>query len=507
MKITLVSPYSDIPSPGTRIVSACLKQTGHDVRIIFLPKIFSRKYKEEILDEFVELATGSDLIGISLMTNFFDNVVQLTQRLKQNSNTPILWGGIHPTIRPDECLDYADMVCIGEGEETLVELADKMEAGQDYFDTPGMWFRNNEKIIKNKLRPLIQDLNSIPFQDYDCKTHYILSSGRIQKMNEYLLDLHLAGEYMTFPTRGCPFGCTYCCNNTLNKMYSHQKPLRKRSIDNIINELKQVKTKLPFTKRINFDDDAFLTYTEGEIEEFCQKYKHNINLPLIIGGATPTTVTKRKLSLLADAGLTGIRMGIQTGSERTKRLYKRRYSNQQVEKAVNIISEFADRMCDPPFPRYDIILDNPWETEEDLTETLMFLTKLPPPYGINLFSLTFYPATELYEKAKTDGIITDDREDVYRKNYNYGKETYLNKLFFLLNTYSINGYRISAEMMSLLANRQLKPLKSRLLYVMLEIGAFFLKTRRLLSETLQTIQAKNWNRIKRKIQYEFFINK
>ena len=101
-----------------------------------------------------------------------------------------------------------------------------------------------------------------------------------------------------------------------------------------------------------------------------------------ITGATPTTLTREKLSLLVDAGLIEIKMGIQSGSENMKRMYNRHHSNAQVEKAARIINEFKDKIR---VPAYDIILDNPWEVNSDLIETLMFLAKLPVPAPADLF--------------------------------------------------------------------------------------------------------------------------
>ena len=481
MKIILISPYADIHSLGIRILSACLKREKYDVQLIFLPRKFTERYEENTLNNIVEISKGADLIGISLMTNFFDNAVQLTQKLK-HLNIPILWGGIHPTIRPLECLDYADMVCVGEGEEATVELARKMEKGQDYRNVQGMWFKDGNNIIKNKIRPLIQDLDSIPFQDYDYETHYVLDDKGINRMNKDLLKKYLDEDYLTIATRGCPFGCAYCCNNTLNQMHPEQNPMRKRSIDNIIEELMQVKTGLSsLIKCVTFEDDSFLSYTTEEIREFCEKYKEKIGLPLNVGGISPLTLTREKLSLLVDAGLKFMRMGIQTGSERTKKLYKRYHSNQQVEKAIRVINEFKDKI---ESPQYDIILDNPWETDDDLIETLLFLVKFPAPYHFSLFSLVFYPETELYRKAKEDGLITDDLRDVYRKHlHNSCKKTYLNRLFFLLDRCASEGIGLSPKIMSLLTNQKLRQLRlSWLLYAMVHaISGIEIKMRRLIS--------------------------
>lgn len=505
MKITLISPYSDLQAFGIRTMSACLKQEGHDVHLLFLPKHFTERYENKTLNEIVKLSKESNLIGISLMTNFFDNAVQLTQKLKENYDIPILWGGVHPTIRPEECLNYADMVCIGEGEETIVELSNKMEDGQEYYDIRGIWFKDKEKIITSPIRPLIQSLDHIPFPDYDYRTHYILRNGCIQKMDIKLLNRHLGGIYMTMPTRGCPFRCAYCCNNTIHKMYPNQKPLRKRSINNIIKELIKAKKLLPFIDCIKFDDDAFFSLSINEIKEFCEKYKKNVSIPLIISGATPSTLNREKLSLLVNAGLNSIRMGIQTGSERTKKLYNRRHTNHQVERAVKIINEFKDRI---KTPQYDIILDNPWETDEDLIETLMFLSKLPTPYRLSIFSLNFYPETELYIKAKMDGIITDDLKDVYRKHYHNCNRTYLNNLFFLLDNYASNGVGISSKIMFFLTNQKMRQLNLHwLLYILLKILVFPLTpTKRfnyLIQEGLKAIQKGNWSRIHRYIRRYF----
>lgn len=130
-------------------------------------------------------------------------------------------------------------------------------------------------------------------------------------------------------------------------------------------------------------------------------------------------------------------------------------------------------------PQYDIILDNPWETDDDLIETLMFLSKLPTPYRLSLFSLNFYPGTELYRKAKMDCIITDDLKDVYRKHFHRCNKTYLNNLFFLLNDYALNGVGISSKIMFLLTNQKMRQFNLHwVVYIFLKILSFPLTMKR-----------------------------
>ena len=228
----------------------------------------------------------------------------------------------------------------------------------------------------------------------------------------------------------------------------------KKSVDNIIMELQEVKNNLPFIDIILFDDDAFFIMSLDEIKEFSKKYKERIGLPLWITGATPTTLTKEKLSSLVDAGLVELRMGIQSASENGKKLYGRPHSNHKVANAVKMVNEHRDKVK----ASYDIILDNPWETDEDLIETVMFLSKLPTPFELNLFSLVFYPATDIYRRAKKEGIIKDDLKDVYRKYHFETTNTYLNKLFHLLNEYARVGIGISPIIMFILSHKMTKKL-------------------------------------------------
>ncbi|MCX5704111.1 MAG: hypothetical protein NT066_06465, partial [Candidatus Omnitrophica bacterium] len=198
---------------------------------------------------------------------------------------------------------------------------------------------------------------------------------------------------------------------------------------------------------------------------------------------------------LVDAGLRVVRMGIQTASESTKKLYKRNYSQDIIKKAVLTINSFKDKL---KMIFYDIIVDNPWESDDQLVETLMFFSELPPPYYLNLFSLTFYPGTELYTVARRDGIIKDDLNDVYRKYYHsYGK-TYFNMLFVLQGEYTKRGMRIPSAAMAILTDRFVR--RSGLGWIFLAlvklpiiISRFFY----LMREGFNAVRAKDISRIVR----------
>ena len=142
-----------------------------------------------------------------------------------------MWGGIHPTSNPEESIRHTDIISIGEGEETLLELVQKMEKGQDFYDIKGLWFNKGEQVIKNKLREPFADLDRLPFFDFSMKEHYILDHAtdsiapldveRFKKILPRLPhpDNKLKIAYRTMTDRGCPHKCSYCNISNQKEMY------------------------------------------------------------------------------------------------------------------------------------------------------------------------------------------------------------------------------------------------------------------------------------------------
>ena len=148
----------------------------------------------------------------------------------------------------------------------------------------------------------------------------------------------------------------------------------------------------------------------------------------------PNDINEENLSRFIDAGLIITCMGVQSGSQRTKKLYKRNVSDETILNAVHAFHKFKDSLV---AIYYDVIIDNPYETNEDFVDTIRLLLKFPKPRCIRLFSLTFFPGTELYEKATQDGILPkEDELREYRKNllnFQHRKKNYLNFVFPLYN--------------------------------------------------------------------------
>ena len=449
MKITLISPYPDITAFGIRTISAYLKKHGHKTQLIFIPDPYGdnlvfgvKRYDDKVLEDLVPLCSDSDLIGITLMTNFYEGAVQITKKLKSNLQAPVIWGGIHPTIRPEESLEHTDIVCVGDGEEAVLEIVSRMEKGELYSDVGNIWVKENGAIIRNPPRNLPHDLDVFPMPDYSLEDQHVLHEGRIMPMTDDLMQKSLEKGtvsgylkktgYQTMTGRGCPHKCTYCINDTLKRMYNNENYLRWRSTAHVIDELLWVKENLPYIGFIWISDDAFFACPKKKLEGFCKEYKEKINLPFSCL-ASPMTISEEKMEMLVDAGLVYLQMGVETGSAKIQELFNRKQmNNERLMKVFNIINKYKYKMFPPS---YDFILDVPYETDEDKIESLRLIAMIPKPFHLQPFSLVLYPGTKLYDMAKKDGMILDEKKQIYEKSYTMRDPSYLN----LLITLSRNG--------------------------------------------------------------------
>ena len=440
MKVSLISPYPDITSFGVRTLSAYLREHGHSTQLIFLPDPFgddivhgAARYPGRALDDVVELCRDSGLVGIALMTNFFDGAVEITAKLKAGLDVPVIWGGVHPTVRPEESLEHADMVCVGEGEDCLLELANHLAAGSDYRQTPNLWVRDGEQVTRNPLSGLPRELDVYPMPDYSMQDHHIMLEGRVVPLDHDLTRNYLErgtvaqyiGKigYQTMTSRGCPFSCTYCINDAVKKMYGGKGRLRWRSIEHVMDELLWVRENMPYVGFIWISDDDFMARKMSDIDEFCRRYKAEIGFPFSCL-VSPLTIREDKMSKLVEAGLVYVQMGIESGSVRMQKLFKREHTtNEKVLEAARVINRYADRMFPPS---YDFLLDVPYETDADRLDSLRLIAQLPKPYRLQPFALIPYPGTEMYEMVTRDGLIQDERREIYSKSYTMAAPRYLN---------------------------------------------------------------------------------
>lgn len=199
IKVSIISVGDNIYIYGIRSISAYLKKHGHDTQLIFLPS-YQKQYPKKILRDLRSLVKESNLIGISCTSYTSDKAIQVIKYLK-SLKIPAIWGGIHATFNPDECIKYADIVCIGEGEETMLELVKKLSKKENITKIRNLWVKKNGRIYKNDVRPLIQDLDKLPHADYDFENQWVLDNGKIVNMSEKHLGEGEFNQYVPFKVR------------------------------------------------------------------------------------------------------------------------------------------------------------------------------------------------------------------------------------------------------------------------------------------------------------------
>ncbi len=388
---------------------SALKAASIDVKLLFVPR--QDEYNSEQLRELLN-AEAFSVVGISLMTDGMDFSRRLTSDIKKFlDRAHITWGGIHPTLMPQECLEYADSVCIGEGEVAFLKLLQCFFTGRDISSIPGIGLKTKEgKCIINPPQ-LNSDLDSIAFPRYGWSDFYVIDRFGLRRFSqeEYVRYSNYRGEdYTLMATRGCPFSCSYCCNSYLNSLYKEGNRIRKRSVGHVIAEIKYALEYIPNIKFVNFIDDQFLTSRQWN-DEFIERYTKEVGLPFIVR-LVPGSFDDGVLKKLKDAGLMFTQIGIQSGSSRTHRLiYHRSFNKSAVVGSSRILSR------NQVYPYYDIIIQNDLEEDRDRNQTIKLLLKIARPFSLTLYALTAYPRTELEEIYKQRGVVP--RTNPYERGY------------------------------------------------------------------------------------------
>ncbi len=418
MHVVLVSTYVYPIALGMRYVSAVLKRAGHRVTLLFLNSPPGRPEVEvspALRDDFVDHCRGADVFGFSLMTNSFHRASHLTAILREAGlQAPVVWGGTHATVAPQESAEVADYVCVGEGEVPMLAFVDALAAGRDPTGTRSFAYLRHGRFLQNPAFALTCDLDSLPFPDYDLEGHWVVNRGRLVEARPERLGGVLE-RYRTSSTRGCPYSCSFCNNSTQMRVYRGPglgKWVRKRSTESVITELESIRARYAQVEAVNLIDDLFLIRSEAEIEEFVEAYRTRVNLPIEID-AFPNTVTDGKIEQLARLPISLISMGIQSGSPDTLRnLYNRPTRPETVAKAIDIIARHG-------LPaEYHYLVANPFESDESRVETLRFAAEHHRgPARIRIFPLQFYPGSVLYDRARSEGIIGERHEEAYQFVY------------------------------------------------------------------------------------------
>lgn len=313
-----------------------------------------------------------DVIGISVSTSAYNaalNIARLSKKIIPN--VKIVFGGIHPTVLPEEVLQtkLVDVVVRGEGEITFLEVVKALDIGKSFDGVLGVSFTACDgSIVHNPNRELINDLDTLPFP----ARHLVLNVKGIP---------HTSYDRIMV-SRGCPFGCTFCASN---KMWGRK--VRFRSVKNVIDEIKEVKSKFGITA-FCIDDDTF-TINPKYVEELCDAFiKENLGISWWCE-TRPESITENLVEKMKKAGCTTVAIGVESGDDGI------------LKKVNKQLDRKAVLRCSVMFRKYGISMDTffmfgfPWEGREELDNTIRFMKETKTNYAW-LAIVIPYPGTRMF---------------------------------------------------------------------------------------------------------------
>jgi radical SAM superfamily enzyme YgiQ (UPF0313 family) len=365
---------------------------------------------DDEVDEVANGLVGADLIGFSSMTGYAQLTRRIITRVRELDPAAfIVWGGIHPIIHPEDAITAdVDAICTGEGEFAFEEVLEALTEGRDHSRVKNFWFKRGDEVIRNHFLPLMSSeaMEALPFPLYrDGEKIYRSGDGLVDiSLGDYVRNDGLS--YTTLWSIGCPFHCTYCGNTKFIANDAKYKRIRHPSARYMVDQVKDVRRRFPHLSQVSFHDDSFMAIPYPQLEEFAYLWKAELDIPFAVYGVIPNYVKQDKFELLTWAGMNRIRMGIQSGSEHILEFYKRPSPPAKIRAAGEVIGNFAPKYHLPP--AYDLIVDNPIETRQDVVDTLELIYEMPRPYTLFIYSLKVIPNTELEKAMRERGIDLDE---------------------------------------------------------------------------------------------------
>lgn len=389
MKVLLIEPNIHSHALLPLISITALKgfintKTRHHATVLDL--VFHKKdWQQETLN--ILKKEQPDLIGFSVLSFNYHEALMIARFIKQHYTAPIIFGGVHVILSPDEVIRHheVDMICIGEGEETLKDLLNrKLHAD----DVEGIWYKEKGKVVKNKPRTLTRNLDLLgfpDFEDFDLKKYFFINHGHLPIM----------------ASRGCPYACSYCSNHVLKKTLKGHY-VRFRSVEHVMEEI-NLRIRRSYGKGLRFlyfFDDTFIL-DEEYILKFCQQYVEK-GYNRMVGwnvNVRANLVTDKLMKAMKEAGCYQVRMGVESGNEYIRnKVYNRNMTNQQIYDAFEIIHKNSLQL------RLYFIVGAPYETSAMMQESLKMAKK---SCADEIFFSLLYPlpGTEIQKLCEKEQVI------------------------------------------------------------------------------------------------------
>jgi len=368
-------------SLGPAFIASRIRQSGHEVRMIRVPPGQS---PDRTIAAIRDASPG--LIGVSLTTRQWRRARAVLASIRDTLGVPVVAGGLHPSFLPEQTLEARgiDYVCLGEGEEAMLDLIGALEAKPTVTDGQirNIWVKGG---TQPAMRPPFEPIDALPFMARD------------------LLDERHGVVHLT-TQRGCPFPCAHCGARSYDDLYrTVGRYGRRRSLDSVLEELETIRRQGELNYVI-FLDDTF-TIHRGWVLEFCRVYGERLAVPFFVH-ARVETVSPEMIQALAAAGCRHITYGVESGSERV-----RREIMQRPVAEARIVDAFAWTRDAGILVTANYMMGLPGETREEMEETFRLHERLAPA-DFGYFVFYPYPGTRLFRLCRERGYLPENFLDL-----------------------------------------------------------------------------------------------
>jgi radical SAM superfamily enzyme YgiQ (UPF0313 family) len=381
MRVVFLQKYLPQEMLGIAWLSAALKKAGHEPKVLFLP---DPEWESRLR------AAAPGLLAFSITTGDHGFYRKVAARAKAITGAPVIFGGPHPTFVPDIVLEpEVDYVCRGEGEETLSELATRLERGESLDDVPNLSYATDGARVDNPLRPLVADLDAYGYPDRDA----LYESGAIYRECERKIFL---------TQRGCLYNCSFCFHHAWRDKLYRVRPrqyLRKRSVEQVVGEIQDVRRRWPL-KFVHFLDDIF-NIDDQWMEGFCEAYPREIGLPFDVILRTNLT-TREQMRMLRAAGCISARLAFESASDEVRnKVYRKGTTLVELRNSARYVKEQGIRLTTLN------LLGAPGASLEDEIRTLELNIDCEVDHPLCSL-LQPYPQTDIDDITRDMGFAVDE---------------------------------------------------------------------------------------------------
>jgi anaerobic magnesium-protoporphyrin IX monomethyl ester cyclase len=360
--------------PGIMSISALLESRGFEVAVV-----------PADVEGIVERVRRDDqtLLAYSTPTTYYRFYRELNAEVRRRAPSALsLFGGPHPTFFPQMIEDEGvDAICIGEGEQAMLELVSAVAEARPFTAIDNWWVKRDGVVHRNPVRPLLDDLDSLPPPAHGVWRRAVSRA---------------VSQAVVITGRGCPNDCSYCFNHVYRQLYQgNGKPVRRRSVEHVMRELRQLKA--DGCRFLRFMDDTFIL-SPAWVEEFAGRYRDEIALPFSCL-VRANLVTEKIVRCLRDAGCFRMLLGLEAGDERVRNeILHRKMTREVMVRAARTIREAGLKLVTAN------ILAIPGGSFQADWETLELNVECRPHFA-SVALLHPYPRTAIFARAEQEGML------------------------------------------------------------------------------------------------------